>query len=118
MACLRFLILCLPERLWCISVRTDSLALRLYLRPRELSLERDREPRDEDRDLDLEDDLRAGMRTSGTVRRTTATHGCAQDLLHPVDKTTGRIAARSVSRQRSAPPRRTFFTDAAANREA
>src|SRR3954467_10225921 len=31
-ACLRLLILCFPDRLWCISVRTSELAFLLYLR--------------------------------------------------------------------------------------
>ena len=33
MACLRFLTLCFPERMWCISVRTSSPAFLPYLRP-------------------------------------------------------------------------------------
>jgi hypothetical protein len=32
-ACLRFFTLCLPERIWCISVRTSWPAFLLYLRP-------------------------------------------------------------------------------------
>jgi hypothetical protein len=34
-ACLRFFTGCLPERMWCISVRTSFCALRPYFRPRE-----------------------------------------------------------------------------------
>lgn len=38
-ACLRFFTLCLPERMWCISVRTSWLAFLLYLRPLDFFLE-------------------------------------------------------------------------------
>ncbi len=38
-ACLRFFTLCLPERMWCISVRTSWLAFLLYLRPPDFFLE-------------------------------------------------------------------------------
>lgn len=51
-ACLRFFTGCLPERMWCISVRTSFCALRPYFRPRERErdVERcDREPLDEER---------------------------------------------------------------------
>jgi hypothetical protein len=56
-ACLRFFTGCLPERMWCISVRTSLCALRPYLRPRDLARELLRE-----RELRLEDFL--GMITS------------------------------------------------------
>ena len=39
-ACLRFFTGCLPERMWCISVRTSFCALRPYFRPREREVER------------------------------------------------------------------------------
>lgn len=42
MACLRFFTGCLPERMWCISVRTSFCALRPYLRPREREREVER----------------------------------------------------------------------------
>ena len=60
MACLRFLTGCLPDFMWCISVRTSSCALRPYLWPREPEREEERCEPDEDRDEEpREDDLRA-----------------------------------------------------------
>lgn len=41
-ACLRFFTGCLPERMWCISVRTSFCAFRPYLRPREREREVER----------------------------------------------------------------------------
>jgi hypothetical protein len=54
MACLRFFTRCLPERMWCISVRTSLCALRLYLRPRV----REREVERCDRELRRVEELR------------------------------------------------------------
>jgi hypothetical protein len=61
-ACLRFLTLCLPERICCISVRTSWPAFLLYLRPLDFFFELELFLLE--RDLLLELDFFAGMQFS------------------------------------------------------
>lgn len=81
-ACLRFLIRCFPERLWCISVRTSRWAFRLYLRPLEREVERcDRErPRLEE--LRLCAIVTSPYQTPASGRGLARTTGCRFRIKH------------------------------------
>lgn len=57
MACLRFFTGCLPDFMWCISVRTSCCAFLPYLRPRELPLDLDEVERLREDELERRDRL-------------------------------------------------------------